>query len=334
MSEKIDFVITWVDGNDPEWLAEKEQYSPSKSNNSASSNRFRDWDLMRYWFRGVEKYAPWVNQVYFVTWGHYPEWLNLEHPKLKLVKHSDFIPDQYRPTFNTNTIELNVHRIESLEEQFVMFNDDIFLLRETKPEDFFRNGEPCGAVLMDSIVSTDVKDVFPHMMLNNAALINYYFDKKEVLKRCRKQFFSLKYSPKELIRNLLMIPNVYFSGFRGRHVTQTHYKSTFSKIWEKEPKLLDSVCNNRFRTVQDITSWLMSTWNACEGHLIPTSHKWGAHYELGVDDEAIYRAIREQTCTCVCLNDSSSGIDFEVTRQKLQQAFEAVLPEKCSYELF
>ena len=41
MSENypIDFVVTWVDGNDP-------------------NVRFRDWDNMQYWFRAVEKFAP------------------------------------------------------------------------------------------------------------------------------------------------------------------------------------------------------------------------------------------------------------------------------------
>ena len=27
---KIDFVVTWVDGNDPEWCKEKNKYSPKK----------------------------------------------------------------------------------------------------------------------------------------------------------------------------------------------------------------------------------------------------------------------------------------------------------------
>ena len=31
--------------------------------------RYRDWDLLRYWFRGVERFAPWVRRIHFVTWG-------------------------------------------------------------------------------------------------------------------------------------------------------------------------------------------------------------------------------------------------------------------------
>ena len=62
MMDKIDFVVLWVDGDDPAWQAERAQYLPKKTTASAP-NRYRDWGLMPYWFRGVEKFAPWVNKI-------------------------------------------------------------------------------------------------------------------------------------------------------------------------------------------------------------------------------------------------------------------------------
>ena len=138
--EKIDFVVLWVDGNDPAWLAERARYDLTSKDGSNSVVGYRDWGMMRYWFRGVEKFAPWVNHIYFVTCGHYPQWLNLHHPKLTLVKHSDFIPNEYLPTFNSNTILLNIHRIKGLCERFVIFNDDMFLTAPVRDTDFFKNG--------------------------------------------------------------------------------------------------------------------------------------------------------------------------------------------------
>ena len=134
----IDFIITWVDGNDPLWQAEKAKYQAVKGD--ASVNRYREWDTLRYWFRGVEKFAPWVNKVFFVTWGHLPSWLNTEHPKLRIVKHTDYIPSEYLPTFSSRPIDMNFHRIEDLSEHFVYFNDDMFLLRPVQQADFFVNG--------------------------------------------------------------------------------------------------------------------------------------------------------------------------------------------------
>ena len=73
MTAPIDFVVTWVDGNDPEWLSKKEQYEKAYGiavdHNDNGEERYRDWDIFQYWFRAVEEYAPWVRNVYFVTCG-------------------------------------------------------------------------------------------------------------------------------------------------------------------------------------------------------------------------------------------------------------------------
>ena len=61
---KIDFVVPWVDGNDPEWRKQKNEYLPGKVPDSGS-DRYRDMGTLRYWFRAVEKYAPWVNKDIF-----------------------------------------------------------------------------------------------------------------------------------------------------------------------------------------------------------------------------------------------------------------------------
>ena len=114
MEEKIDFVVLWVDGTDPQWQQERILFCPENSDNGSSENRYRDWGLMKYWFRCVEKYAPWVHRIFFVTNGQIPEWLNIEHPKLRLVKHKDYIPQKYLPTFNSNVIELWLHHIPDL----------------------------------------------------------------------------------------------------------------------------------------------------------------------------------------------------------------------------
>ena len=33
----------------------------------SSDKAYRDWGTFKYWFRGVEKFAPWINKVYLVT---------------------------------------------------------------------------------------------------------------------------------------------------------------------------------------------------------------------------------------------------------------------------
>ena len=148
---KIDFVIIWVDGGDIEWQKQRNIYS-GKDPEDLADYRFRDWENLKYWFRGVEKFAPWVNNVYFVTCGHYPKWLNLNNPKLK---HEDYIPIEYLPTFSSHTIELNLHRIKGLSENFVYFNDDFFLTKPVSPDFFFKNDLPCISAGLNAIGGGD-----------------------------------------------------------------------------------------------------------------------------------------------------------------------------------
>ena len=104
MNNAIDFVIPWVDGSDPAWIKEKQLYSNNiQKEDDGREIRFRDWGTLKYWFRGVERYAPWVRKIHFVTWGHLPEWLNTNTPKLHIVNHRDYIPAEYLPTFNSMT---------------------------------------------------------------------------------------------------------------------------------------------------------------------------------------------------------------------------------------
>lgn len=327
--EKIDFVVLWVDGNDPEWQSERAKYAPVAETGGNTEIRFRDWDMMRYWFRGVEKFAPWVNHVYFVTWGHYPEWLNLEHPKLTVIKHEEYIPKQYLPTFNSNVIELNLHRIPELSEKFVLFNDDMFLTDYVYEADFFRNGVPCETAILGQFSPVEWGPG-PHSGVNNMTLINLHFSKREVLKKWYKKFFSIKYR-KYILQNAILFASPYFSCFRDGHLPTSHIKKTFDEVWEKEGERLNHCCSSKFRSCADLTHWLLKYWNICSGHFFPRSINWGKLFILGRDNNWDTE-IRMRKYKAVCLNDSES-LDFSETQKTMRAAFTQILPEKSSFEL-
>ena len=126
-----------MDGVDPAWQEDKRECMRQQGMEvkvDDREERYRDWDILQYWFRGVEKFAPWVRKIHFVTYGHLPKWLNTKNPKLHIVNHEDFIPEKYRPTFNSHVIEWNFHRIHGLSDNFVYFNDDI---KTCKTPEFF-----------------------------------------------------------------------------------------------------------------------------------------------------------------------------------------------------
>ena len=118
-----------MDGADPVWRKDKKNRMIEQGISAGIDDReerYRDWEILQYLFRGIEKFAPWVRTVHFVTYGHLPKWLNVQNSKLHIVNHKDFIPAQYLPTFNSHTIEWNFHRIKGISDQFIYLNDDYF----------------------------------------------------------------------------------------------------------------------------------------------------------------------------------------------------------------
>ncbi|KAK8386699.1 hypothetical protein O3P69_017869 [Scylla paramamosain] len=105
------------------------------------ANRFEDNEELRYSLRSLEQYAPWVRRIFLVTNGQIPHWLNLDHPRLTIVTHQDIFPNaSHLPTFSSPAIESHIHRIPGLSEHFLYLNDDVMLMQEVWPEDFFSPG--------------------------------------------------------------------------------------------------------------------------------------------------------------------------------------------------
>lgn len=331
MENCIDFVILWVDGSDEEWLTEKNRYSQEKEDIASAKNRFRDWDNLQFLFRGIDQFAPWVRYVHFITWGHLPKWLDTGNPKLKIVNHKDYIPEKYLPTFNSDTIELNLHRLEGLSEQFVLFNDDTFLLRPAKPEDFFIDGVPRDEFAITPVLPLGETYRTAHTIINNTGIINQRFSKKACFKKNWRKYFNRLYG-KNNIRTILMQPFGCFVGFRNPHLPIAHLKSTFKKLWELEEKALDDTCMNRFRGYNDLNHWLMRYWNLCQGNFIPRSSSFGKYFNITDDNTQIVDYITGQKGTLICTNDMSNDIDFESAKRELIEAFQKILPEKSSFE--
>lgn len=326
VSPAIDIVIPWVDGSDPAWLQEYRQYQASEQNIlvatcDASTARYRDWDLLHFWFRSIEAYAPWVRKIHFVTWGHLPAWLNLDHPKLAIVRHSDFIPAEYLPTFSSHTIELNLHRIPDLAEHFLYFNDDVYLTHSTQPADFFIDGKPCDTAILGVIKQQNLTDFMPYTMLNMLGVINSEFDKRAVLRRHRRLWYSLKYG-KGLLKNLYLSPWSTFTGFVNYHRCNPFQKQTFCTVWERYGAVLDATCRRKFRTRSDVNQYIFRYWQLCSGEFVPTkpSSEYVTIGKVGSAD--IRRLLYDRKYNVVCINDDPEGFDFAEEQLKLMRIFE------------
>lgn len=329
-NQDIDFVIIWVDGNDPEWQKERQLY---KGGNTVDNRtiRYRDWDNLQYWFRGVEKFCPWVRKIHFVTNGQVPDWLNTKHPKLHMVKHSDYIDEKYLPTFSSHVIELQLHKIEGLSEQFVYFNDDMFLISAAQPEDFFKDGLPCDSAILNPIISFRM-DGFASILVNNVSAINTYFEKNKCIKENLGKWFNIKYGT-ELIRTICLMPWNHFPGFYQSHLPSSFLKSTFETVWEKLEEPLEKTMQHRFRDVrQDHNQWIFKDWQLASGNFVPRSPKIGKTFMIGTEDDAIEEAFAKRNYKLLCLNDDEDITDFEKEKEKIIQLFEQILPDKSEFE--
>lgn len=330
----IDFVITWVDGSDPEWRKERAVHSGEKLKNFGGSDaRFRDWDLLKYWFRGVERFAPWVDRIHFVTWGHLPKWLDTDNPKLHVVRHSDFIPEEFRPTFNSNTILLNLHRIPGISENFVLFNDDVFILRPIDPEFFFRKGLPRDFAVLSTLPFKS--NTISLMVAQNLTVINDRFVFKDFVRGNWMKLIHWTLGVRNIVRNLMMVFlfRGFFTGFKTRHSCQAYLRSSFEKVWSLEPGKLTETCRRKFRTPTDLSEWVMRYWQLASGNFFAGNpNAYGCSHLKREKIEPALEIIREQKKFVECFNDNSKLEDFEGTRARFAAEFDKLLPEKSSFE--
>lgn len=150
---QIDAVIIWVDGNDKQWQEKINKFSKvkidfGKKKESVRYNSIGEIDIA---IKSIIKYASFINNIFLVTDNQIPESFNKlqllaknKEVNLKIIDHKVIFRDfeEYLPCFNSRSIESVVFRIPNLSEHFILFNDDMFLMRETKSSDFFINGIP------------------------------------------------------------------------------------------------------------------------------------------------------------------------------------------------
>lgn len=328
----IDIVITWVDGDDETWRESRAKYKFLETGQPEPEVRFRDYGTLRYVFRSIEMYAPWIRKIHLVTCGQKPAWLNTEHPKLHMVDHRDYIPGEYLPTFSSHTIELNFHRMEDLAEQFIYFNDDTLLAAPTEPTDFFRDGKPCDAAVLTPVIGTVPGDAFAHYLLNNVAVVNAHFNLRSVLRGNLKNWFNPRYGVYNVRNILFSAITSWVVGFKNFHMPAPMLKSTFPKVWDLEPEMLDKTCRNKFRGLNDISPYIMSYYNFCTNNFVPRSPKYGRYLDLGHDPRTLRDAVSGRY-KYITINDVSGLKDYNAAKIQLQEVLEAAFPKKSSFEL-
>ena len=170
-------------------------------------------------------------------------------------------------------------------------------------------------------------------MLNNAMSLAHHFKKREGVKKHPGHYFHVGYPLLYFFYNLLELGFPRYTGFYSVHGPSPMLKSVHEEVWEKEKAALERTASHRFRSKEDVSQCLFREWAKLSGRFVPyNSHKDLAYFNLGENDDKLYDVIKKKKRLFLCVNDSNKVIDFEDTKEKLIEAFQAAFPNKSSFE--
>lgn len=315
---KVDFVITWLDSSDKEWRKEREKYS----NTPIDESRYRDWGTLKYWFRAIEENCGWVNKIFFITYGHIPEWLNTNNEKIVIIKHRDYVDGGALPTFNSCVLELNLHKIKGLSEHFVYFNDDMFVNAKMCYGDFFENGIP-----------KDHKNIEKCFYYgNNSTKINYNCNK--IISKYRTIEKSKKYyGVRELVKCILTPTHKPLDGYVSSHMPTSFLKTSFRELWAKESEYLSCVCKDRFRTSNDVSQWLFQYWQIANNNYIERNENDFEYITISSRNiKRIEKEVQGGRHKLICLNDGEDTDNYEENKKRIVDIFNKRYWKKSKFE--
>lgn len=331
-SEPIDFVVSWVNSDDPEWRARRNEarrrFGLTADEGGASDVRHRDWGLFRFWFRAVDQFCPWVRKIHVVHAGSPPDWLDTDHHRLQLVPDGSLL-DHGLDVFNSHAIESRIHTIPGLSERFVYFNDDFYIGRSLSPEFFFPEGLPYGVNVPTILADGDDR---AHAMLNASGLINKHFTRNEYWRTVAKKTLRPA-SGAMLLRAPLFLASSVIPPVTDPHVGMPFLKSLVAEAFAAEPAALEAASRATFRSAVDVAPmYFASMWHLARGAYTARSKRsLGSYFSLADDVGLITTAISSGRVAQLCINDAPVA-DVNERGQALAEAFRARFPLRSSFE--
>ncbi len=343
MTKKYDFVLPWVDGNDPEWQAKKQCYDPNLNpQDHNASARYRDMGTLKYVLRSIDTNCPWYNKIYLITEGHKPTWLNIHHPKIELITHDKlFLEPKNLPVFNSNAIEMNLVNIPNLSEHFIYLNDDSLIMQETSIDRFFKNDLPvdflCHGWVPRNKLFSLIKpiDTWIHSINNNLRLLNKSCPPKNF---SHDELFHSSYSLKNKLSNLINIKFLkHYYWLEHWHHPQAYLKQTIKDVYQQFAPQMAQTARHKFRNEHDISPYLYRYWQLTNHKFTP--YKYNDAVIANIESlQALENLIKEIESNgnyrFACFNDSPNLNDdnYQVVKEFLISYLEQKLPTAACFE--
>ena len=291
----MDAIVTYVDGQDPLW---KEDYVTAVGH-EILNKRFRDWGTLKYHFRGLARYMPFIDRIHLVVAreSQVPSWINPE--TVHVVLHRDIMPAEHLPTFNSSMIEMFLHRIPGLSEKFLYFNDDMYTVGPCSEDDFFPDGKPSMGFSRNFMRGGDFRFLVSH----SDALA-----RKAAGKRASCMYV------------------------RPQHTASPMLKSVCDEVFAAvNDEIMSSL--TPLRTRANYNQYLFLDYMYYKG-IAQSRRLSNKHFSLAAASIGkICSFLRNPTAKMVCINDVQMSEDkFLACREALLKAFDEILPEKSKYE--
>lgn len=308
---EIDLVYMWVDGNDPAWQAKRQAITGHVENKTSADckGRYVDNGELKYSLRSIELYAPWIRKIFIVTDNQVPEWLDTSNPKIQIVDHTEIMPPESLPCFNSVIIEHFIHRIPGLSEHFLLANDDTLLNQPVEPETFFET------------------DGFPIVRM--------------IRKRFRKLWLWLRVNvlKKELNNHIKKIANaarlvedkygIYF-GSRTHHNIDAYCRSDYEHVFNVFKDAIQPTLTHHIRHDDDINRHIYSYAALAEKRAHLQYVDKYTSFSLQIHEPEKYEEMEKCNPVFLCMNDSQFAQDSD--RIRAAEYLGKRFPEKSKFE--
>ena len=194
-------------------------------------------------------------------------------------------------------------------------------------------GKPVDMLALQPVIANPSNEIMSHMFINNSLLLARHFDKRENMKMQRTKYLHIGYPIKYFVYNFLeqLFPQI--TGFYTAHKSYPLLKSTYEEVWELEYDALYESCKYPFRCKENIVFYVMSEWNKLKGNFYPANiEKNFKYFEIGRDNEKLFKCIKDGKVKEVIINDVDLDIDFKAVCKKLEEIYERKLPNKSCFE--
>ncbi len=305
--ENIDLVYLWVDGSDPKWLKKKDSYLDKTIDKRNLKGRYSNNSELRYSLRSIEKHMNWIRKIFIITDNQVPDFINTNNPKIQIIDHSEIIPKEILPTFNSVVIEYFIHNIPDLSEKFLLLNDDFFVNADLTPNFFFKDGLP----IIRMIKSPTLKMKILLAKLIGRPIDNYKKSIENAYKLIEREY------------------NTYYP-IRSHHNIDSFLKSEYKKTIEIFSKDLETIYLNRFRNDTDIQRILLQydLLARHRGYLRYVIPEESCLIQVHFDD--FYQYITRYNPKLFCLNETEKSTDED--KKRIVPFLETLFPNKSKFE--